>query len=137
MLEDIFMVYPEVKIDRLPVPELLNSLRKEGKLGPPSTLGECATKGPCVHVGCRHNNYLEVDGPFVKLNFPDIEPQDMREPCSLRVAIRVGKRKPIGPGGEVTSHAEASAFIGLTAERTRQVEAETLKDIKQRRPDLR
>lgn len=107
------------------------------KLGPPKNLSQCPKSGPCGRVSCRHHNYLEVDGDFVKINFPHLEPQELKNPCSLRVAERAAKRKPIGPRGEVMSHSEASKLIGLTCERTRQIEDGALKQIKQERSDLR
>lgn len=116
----------------------LDEWNVEGEtFGPPKTFGECATKGPCIHVGCRHHNYLEVTGNVVKLNFPHIGPEEMKEPCSLRVAIRAAKRmKPRGPHGEAMSHQEVSEHLGLTAERTRQIEGGVLKQIKEERGDL-
>ncbi len=105
--------------------------------GPPKTFGDCPAKGPCVHIGCRHHNYLEVTDNVVKLNFPHIGPEEMKEPCSLRVALRAAKRvKPRGPNGEAMSHEEVSEHLGLTAERTRQIEGGVLKQIRDERSDL-
>ena len=103
------------------------------KFGPPATFGECA-KGPCVHVGCRHHNYLEINEETgaIKLNFPHLEPQDLEKPCSLREAMRLqeARVKPRGPNGEVATHEEVSAAVGLTSERTRQLEAGALVKIR-------
>jgi hypothetical protein len=117
------------------------ALEAEGvTFGPPATFGDCPTSGPCVRVSCRHHNYLEVDEEkgTVKLNFPHLEPQDLKHPCSIRVAIKAAARvKDRGPRGEVMSHAEVSAKLGLTSERTRQLEAGALRRVKRDRSDLR
>ena len=94
--------------------------------GPPKTFGECPQTGPCVRVSCRHHNYLEVDGDIVKLNFPHLEPQDLAEPCSLRVA-NAGERKQGNTaelGNPVMSCEEVAETLNLTAERARQIEGE-------------
>ncbi len=53
----------------------------------PKTFGECPP-GPCPLVSCRHHNYLEVDEDTgaIKINFPDLDPLDIPETCSLRAA---------------------------------------------------
>ncbi len=113
-------------------------LEAEGvKVGPPTTLAGCKKTGPCPHVSCRHHNYLEVDGDIVKVNFPHLGPEELKNPCSLRVAGRAGKRKPTGPNGEVMSHAEVSKELNLSCERTRQLETVALRKVRRERPDLR
>jgi hypothetical protein len=63
-------------------------------------------------VSCRHHLYLDVNRKGgVKLNFPDLEPWDMVESCSLDVADR---------GGETLE--TVGALMNVTRERIRQLE---------------
>lgn len=84
----------------------------------PRTWGECRGQdGPCPWVGCRHHLYLDVNPETgsLKLNFPDLDPLELAEPCTLRLAsagemwlVDVGRR------------------LNLTRERTRQIEIRAL-----------
>lgn len=60
----------------------------------PKTRGECAgVPRPCPYVSCRHHLYLDVTKTgSIRLVFPDIEPGDMVDSCSLDVADRGGAR---------------------------------------------
>lgn len=81
-------------------------------------LGKCR---PCVHVGCKHNLYLDVSprSGAIKLNFPHLEPWEMQESCALDVADR---------GGSTLE--EVGLFTALTRERIRQLETKGLAKIK-------
>jgi hypothetical protein len=74
---------------------------------------------PCPYVGCRHHLYLDVSrSGSIKLNFPDIEPEDlhlMPETCTLDLADR----------GTLTLE-ETGQKMNLTRERVRQVEEKVL-----------
>jgi hypothetical protein len=56
----------------------------------PKTRGECANgPRPCPWVSCRHHLYLEAQPTgSIKFIFPDLEPEEMKESCSLDVADR-------------------------------------------------
>lgn len=87
----------------------------------PRVRGDCAAgPRPCPWVGCRHNLYLEVSriSGHLHLNFPDLEPDQMRESCSLDVAAR---------GGSTLE--TVGATLNLTRERIRQVEVRALVDL--------
>lgn len=80
----------------------------------PATRADCANgERPCPFVSCQHHLYLDVD-PYngsIKLNFPDIEPDEMVESCALDAAARGGMT--IEQVGEA---------MNLTRERVRQIE---------------
>lgn len=79
----------------------------------PETRGECE-KGirPCPFVSCKYNLYLDVDFDSLRLNFPDLEPEEMIESCALDIA----DREPT-PTLEVIGDA-----TNLSRERIRQIE---------------
>jgi hypothetical protein len=54
----------------------------------PRTRADCASvPRPCPWVGCRYNLFLDVtDAGGIKLNFPDLGPDEMRLSCALDVA---------------------------------------------------
>jgi sigma-70-like protein len=84
----------------------------------PRTRGECKDGArPCPWVSCRYHLYLDVspDTGSVKLNFPDIEVDELVESCSLDVADH---------GGETLE--AVGAIMNLTRERIRQVEVRAL-----------
>ena len=80
----------------------------------PTTRGECLNgPRPCPWVSCRHNLYLDIDGKGnIKLNFPDKEPHEMTESCSLDVGGR-------GRGMDLVA---VSELVNITRERVRQIE---------------
>jgi hypothetical protein len=102
----------------------------------PKTRAECKDgPRPCPFVSCRHHLLLDVKepgvrGPGIKMNFPDMGPEDMYATnehgevvtlpsCSLDVA-------------EEGNHNldEVGAFMNLTRERARQIEDELLRKIR-------
>ncbi len=85
----------------------------------PSTRGECEfIERPCPYVSCRHHLYLDVSPKTgaIKLNFPDIEPDQMIETCCLDVADR---------GGATLE--QVAEVQNLTRERVRQVETKAFR----------
>lgn len=86
----------------------------------PRTRAECASvPRPCPYVGCAHNLYLDVtDIGSVKFNFPDVEPHEMVESCSLDLAERGGMNLESVGGA-----------MNLTRERVRQTEDAALEKV--------
>ncbi len=84
----------------------------------PVTRAECKEgMRPCPFVSCKHHLFLDVNpetGSF-KLNFPDLEIEEMKETCALDVADR----------GGITLE-EVGEILNLTRERIRQVEVRGL-----------
>ena len=72
---------------------------------------------PCVYVGCRHHLFLEVNAEngSIKFNFPDLDPDEIPNSCSLDVAEHGGIT--LEAVGELTN---------LTRERARQIEVRAL-----------
>jgi len=62
----------------------------EARLRRPATRAECIDgPRPCPWVTCRHHLYLDVsERGWIKLNFPHLEPWEMRDSCSLDIADR-------------------------------------------------
>lgn len=88
----------------------------------PKTRGECIDGiRPCPFVGCRHHNYLDVNEETgsIKINFPNIEIEDMTDSCSLDAADEGGM-----------SLDEVGAKLNITRERTRQIEHLALQQLK-------
>lgn len=77
----------------------------------PLVRGDCfRVPRPCPFVGCRFHLYLEVQRGKVRLNHPELEPDELTESCALDVAERGG-----------LSLAEVGQVVGLTRERVRQL----------------
>lgn len=84
----------------------------------PTTRGGCSEiERPCPFVSCRHHLYLDVSPRTgaIKLNFPDLEPDELEVSCSLDVAAEDGAT--LDRVGDV---------MNLTRERVRQIEATAL-----------
>jgi hypothetical protein len=87
----------------------------------PKTRGECLAgehaARPCPFVSCKHHLYLDVDERTgsIKLNFPKLEPWELKESCTLDVAERDG----------VTLQ-DIGGAMNVTRERIRQIEARAL-----------
>ena len=86
----------------------------------PRTWGECQSQGwgierACPFVSCKHHLYLDVspETGSIKLNFPDLEPDEFTETCVLAVA----EKHPDGLSLE-----EIGTLTNLTRERIRQYE---------------
>jgi len=80
--------------------------------GRPRTRGECEDGArPCPFVSCRYHLYLDVTRTGIKLNFPDLEPDQLPETCALDVAEHGGE--PLEVVGEL---------VNVTRERCRQIE---------------
>lgn len=79
----------------------------------PRTRGDCDTvPRPCPYVGCVHHLWLDATAiGNIKLNFPNIEPWEMRKSCSLDAAER---------GGMCLD--DVAWRMNLTKERVRQLE---------------
>jgi len=79
----------------------------------PKTREECSNvPRPCPYVGCKHHLYLDVrQNGNIRLNFPDIEPGDMEESCSLDVADQGAHSLDATMG-----------YLNVTRERVRQIE---------------
>jgi len=107
---------PRTLSSRISKAEIL-ALRKEtpddGKRRLPVTRADCAEgPRPCPLVSCRHHLYLEVSpSGNVRLNFPDIPPEEMVVSCSLDLADE----------GPLTLD-QLAQVINLTRERARQVQ---------------
>ena len=89
----------------------------------PRTRGDCdAVARPCPYVACRHHLYLDVTGAGgITLNFPDLEPEELVESCSLDVAD-LGDQRPEDVG----------AYMNVTRERIRQIQERAQEKIEQR-----
>lgn len=88
----------------------------------PRTWGECCeSTGPCPWVSCRHHLYLDVspETGSIKLNFPDLEPEELEHPCALRIA---------SAGAQTLE--EVGLRLNLTRERSRQLEVIALHKLK-------
>lgn len=87
----------------------------------PRMRAECVdSPRPCPYVSCQHHLYLDVtEAGSIKINFPDVEVEDLRESCALDIADR---------GGMTLE--DVGDLLNLTRERARQIEAEGLKQLK-------
>jgi hypothetical protein len=72
---------------------------------------------PCPFVSCKWHMFLDVSPRTgnIKLNFPDLEPDEIPETCVLDVAAR---------GGETLE--EVGRIINITRERIRQIEVKAM-----------
>jgi len=102
----------------------------------PNTRAECPPKDHegrrrCPYVGCRHHLYLEAMPPTslgkkrMLINWPDIDPTELPETCSLDVAEQ---------GGLTLD--EVGQLLNICRERTRQCELEAKENIARRHPEL-
>lgn len=92
----------------------------------PSTREACRGEHrPCPWVACKHHLYLDVNPETgsIKINFPDLEPWELKDTCALDVAER----------GGITLE-EVGEIMNLTRERIRQVEVRGLLKLKMGSP---
>ena len=92
----------------------------------PGTREECRGEArPCPWVACKHHLYLDVNPETgsIKINFPDLEPWELKHTCALDVAER----------GGITLE-EVGEIMNLTRERIRQVEVRGLLKLKMGSP---
>ena len=102
--------------------EMGRLLYPETDYAKPATRAECAEgPRPCPYVSCKYHLYLDVQHRTgaIKLNFPDIEVEQMNESCSLDIADRGG-----------TTLEEVGAIMNLTRERIRQLEVRSMAKVK-------
>lgn len=95
----------------------------------PRTRDECSAEArPCPWVSCKHHLYLDVNPRTgsIKLNFPDLEPWELRHTCALDVAEE---------GGHTLE--EIGDITNLTRERVRQLETHGLVELRGRSRTLR
>lgn len=94
----------------------------------PRTRGDCGhVLRPCPFVSCSQHLYLDVNEETgsLKLNFPHLEPWELRESCAMDVAEK----------GGVTLE-EVAQLANLTRERIRQIEFRSIRKLRQRAPEL-
>lgn len=94
----------------------------------PKTRGDCVNEPrPCPYVGCVHHLYLTVkkNGTIV-LNFPGIEPEDMKESCVLDIA-----------DGRPASLKRTGEALGMTKEGARLYEVSALRKLLKNGKSLR
>ncbi|HEX3478238.1 MAG TPA: sigma factor-like helix-turn-helix DNA-binding protein [Kofleriaceae bacterium] len=92
----------------------------------PMSRAECREElRPCPWVACKHHLYLDINPETgsIKINFPDLEPWELRHTCALDVAER----------GGITLE-EVGEIMNLTRERIRQVEVRGLLKLKMGSP---
>src|SRR5690349_10398522 len=92
----------------------------------PTMRSECENDiRPCPWVACKFHLYLDVNPETgsIKINFPDLEPWDMKDTCSLDVAER----------GGITLE-EVGGLLNITRERARTIEVEALLKLKMASP---
>jgi hypothetical protein len=92
----------------------------------PTSREECRGEHrPCPWVACKHHLYLDVNPETgsIKINFPDLEPWELKDTCALDVAER----------GGITLE-EVGEIMNLTRERIRQVEVRGLLKLKMASP---
>lgn len=101
----------EVRIGALLYPEKVHA--------PPKTRGECVNGiRPCPYVRCRYHLWADVnDAGGLRVNFPDVEPWDLRWSCALDVVDAAA--------GPLTLET-VGRLLNITRERVRQIENSAL-----------
>jgi len=92
----------------------------------PTSRAECKEEmRPCPWVACKHHLYLDINPETgsIKINFPELEPWELKHTCALDVAER----------GGITLE-EVGEIMNLTRERIRQVEVRGLLKLKMGSP---
>lgn len=86
-----------------------------GDIRRPAVRAECVGAArPCLFVSCRWHMFLDVSPKTgaIKLNFPDLEPDELEKTCALDVA---------DAGGETLEG--VARLMNMTRERVRQLES--------------
>ena len=118
----------------MPVKNITKGQLEEGRLlypeevERPTKRAECAVgTRPCPFVGCKYNNYLDInpESGTIKFNFPDLEPGEITDSCTLDIA---------GEGGLTLE--QVADVMNITRERVRQIEGDALAELR-RRPSLK
>lgn len=93
----------------------------------PSTRGECVDgPRPCPWVMCKHHLYLDVTvSGSIKLNFPDLGPEEIPVTCSLDIADQGG-----------TTLDEIGNAMNLSRERIRQLEVKIIEKLRSKIKEL-
>jgi hypothetical protein len=112
-----------IDVSRLPRSVIAKGaeLYPEAVDGHPVTRGDCANVArPCPYVSCRWHLYLDVSPTTgsIKLNFPDLEVDELPVSCALDAADR-----------GVSTLEETGEIMNLTRERVRQIESVAKKRI--------
>jgi len=96
----------------------------------PRTRAACGEERPCPFVSCEYHLYLDVSrrAGAIKLNFPDLEVEDMAETCALDLAERGGEPGS-GQGSGLTRDVVAR-HLNMTREGARQMELSALAKLK-------
>lgn len=116
--------------------ELRRDVRAERKLQSsseltaerPRTRGDCKDgPRPCPWVGCRHHLYIEVNPETgsLKLNFPDLEVDELEHSCALDEADRGPETLEI-----------VGRLMNVTRERMRQLEVDAIAEYKAKGGEL-
>ncbi len=84
----------------------------------PRTREECAEgPRPCPWVGCKYHLYLDVtENGSLRLNYPNVEPWELGDSCSLDLADRDGMTLD-----------EVGQILCVSRERVRQLESRGLR----------
>jgi Sigma-70, region 4 len=113
----------ELELGRILFPE-----DEHADVARPKTRADCMDqRRPCPWVSCAHHLYLDVSAQTgaIKLNFPDLEPDELPETCALDVADRAD-----------TTLERVGALMNVTRERIRQIEIQALAKVHARRVDF-
>lgn len=105
------------------------ALYPEPSVPMPVSRGDCMSgPRPCPLVRCKFHLFLDVSPAThsIKLNFPDLDPEDLVHSCALDVA----------DAGGVSLEA-LGAIMNLTRERARQIEVQALRRMEQAGVSLR
>ena len=90
----------------------------------PTTRAQCCEQErPCPFVSCRYHLYLDVKpGGSIRMNFPELEPWELQETCTLDIAERGG-----------VSFSTVADAINVSKQRVEQVQSEALRKLQERR----
>jgi len=106
---------------------LFNEVNYPRDVQRPRTRGDCMfAPRPCPWVSCRWHLFLDVNHVgSIKLNFPDLEPWELKASCVLDVAAQ---------GGATLE--EVAELLNVTRERVRQIDLAVRAKLDPERPVL-